>query len=575
MMTKQLKYRIAGGLLMDTTIIEHLACLEINNIILQPPFHLLSNIKWNDKGLSFDGDIEIYSNNVQKSDFIGRAPVQIKGTTTHKKQHKVNKIKHSVSKKDLEVYYKDGNGVLYFVVTIHPKSYVKQAYYRLLAPLDLKGLIDRLDANGNDSVTIPFKKLENNKLEFICKSLIKTVEKQPKQFIEASNKMKFTNYKINYADITEDSFDFFEEPAYIYGVLEDIELPIQTATMVKIAKRSSEVVTISDEQINVNYELLVTEDRITLTIENTLIFEIDKKKKTGSITLSRMRTLGSYIKCLKLVKYQLEHNQLPFESFEFSARIDDKELFNGADEDIKLHQELSNACKQIGLSENYVFNDKEDLPSLFNGIMDIFKHKKYELLSLGEKNLENTMIYNIELSEFVKVKLMFIDNEFIDFFSIAALSKIGGLIPKNLKENFRVESLSDNWENDYWKVSIYSTETVTQMREFANFSFDTLKLSYSEEYHDIRVEATINVILDFVNYFDISSDNRYLEIALDLVQRYLEKFPDSDIAKINFFIIRLKQFNKLSEEEQNDIYNILERADNINDKNLRDRKSVV
>src|SRR4051812_18621130 len=111
---------------MDTTIIEHLACLEMNTLILQPPFHLLSNINWNDKGLSFDGDIEVYSNNIKKTDFIGRAPVQIKGTTTYKKQHKKNKIKHSVDKKDLDVYYKDGKGVLYFVVTINPDSYAKQ-----------------------------------------------------------------------------------------------------------------------------------------------------------------------------------------------------------------------------------------------------------------------------------------------------------------------------------------------------------------------------------------------------------------------------------------------------------------
>ncbi|MGR5968266.1 hypothetical protein ACT7C1_08340 [Bacillus paranthracis] len=51
---------------MDTTTIEQLACLEINNLILQPPFHLHSNIQWNDKGLSFDGDIEVYSNQNKK-----------------------------------------------------------------------------------------------------------------------------------------------------------------------------------------------------------------------------------------------------------------------------------------------------------------------------------------------------------------------------------------------------------------------------------------------------------------------------------------------------------------------------
>lgn len=36
---------------------------------------------------------------------------------------------------------------------------------------------------------------------------------------------------------------------------------------------------------------------------------------------------------------------------------------------------------------------------------------------------------------------------------------------------------------------------------------------------------TINIMLDYVNYFDESTDNKYLELALDIIQRYLEKFP--------------------------------------------------
>lgn len=557
---------------MDTTIIEHLACLEINNIILQPPFHLLSNIKWNDKGLSFNGDIEVYSNNIQKSDFIGRAPVQIKGTTIHKKQYKVNKIKHPVSKKDLEVYYKDGNGVLYFVVTIDPKSYVKKIYYRILAPLDLKELLDRLEANGHDSVTIPFKKLENNKLESICKSFIQTVKKQPIRDIEASNKMKFTNYTINFSDITEDWFDIFEEPVYLYGVLEDLEIPIEIATIVDVRKSSSEVVTINHEQINVEYEFVETKDTVTLIMENSLICKFNKKKKTGSIGFSRLKTLGSTVKCLKLVKYQQENNKFPLKFLEPVFIFGGKRLLKNVDEEIKLHEFLIEACNHIGLRENYVFNEKEDLPSLFTNIINLvnhIKHIKNKSLNLDGKKLENLTTFNIILSDFITIKLMFVDNKFIDFFSIEALSKIGGHMPKYRTKNIHAESFPYNWKDAYWKVSIYSGETIKEMKKSVNFNLDTLKLSYTEEYHDINFETTINVILDFVNYFDESSDKRYLEIALDLVQRYLEKFPEDDLAKIDLYIIRLKQFNKLSEEDEFAICDISERAEKLNDKYLR------
>ena len=165
----------------DTTIIEHMACLEVNNLILQPPFRLISNIQWNDKGISFDGSIDVYNHHkITKSNVIGEVKVQVKGTTTYKKVSKKEKIKHSVKKDDLEVYYNFGVGVLYFVVTINPATHEKQAYYKILAPLDLKRLLLELNNKGKESITLSFKKLEKGYLETVCKTVIEVVKKQPK-----------------------------------------------------------------------------------------------------------------------------------------------------------------------------------------------------------------------------------------------------------------------------------------------------------------------------------------------------------------------------------------------------------
>lgn len=554
---------------MNTTIIEHLACLEINNLILQPPFQLISNIQWNDKGLSFDGDIELYSSDIRKTDFNGRVPVQVKGTTTQKKQHKKSKIKHSVNKKDLEVYYKDGSGVLYFVVTINPKTYDRQAYYRILAPLDLKGLLDQLEVNGNDSITIPFKKLNNGDLKRICTRFIRVVEKQPKKYIEASSKIKFTNYTFNYADIQENLFDPFEEPVYIYGVLENIEIPIETVELFEIRKKDSEIINIDQEEIDFQYELKETKDAVSIIIENSLTCEFSKNKATGKVNLGSIRTLGSYLKCLKLIKYQLEHNKLPFQSFEVGAKINNKKDFKNVSDDIKMYEELIEVCNKIGLRDNYIFNEEENFPSLFKGIIDIFKHKKYQLLNIEDnRKLENAMLYNLNLSNFIKIKVMFIDNEFVNFFDEKILSKIGGLVPKKTIIEATTEWDPNKWDEFYSKASIYSSESIKELQQATNFNFENVKLSFTDEYHDISVDMTINIALDFLNYFDESSDIRFMELALDLIKRYLKKFPQDDLGKINLYIIRFKQFNNLSEEEQEDILEILERAENENRKDF-------
>lgn len=74
------------------------------------------------------------------------------------------------------MYYKFGVGVLYFVVTINPTTLKKQAYYRMLAPLDLKKLLLELNNNGRDSISLDFKRLEKDTLEPLCNVFINIVK---------------------------------------------------------------------------------------------------------------------------------------------------------------------------------------------------------------------------------------------------------------------------------------------------------------------------------------------------------------------------------------------------------------
>ncbi|MEG7831728.1 DUF4365 domain-containing protein [Bacillus bombysepticus] len=562
-------------LLMDTTTIEHLACLEINTLILQPPFHLHSNVQWNDKGISFDGDIEVYNDyQKKKANFIGKVPIQIKGTTTFKRVHKKGKIKHSVDKKDLEVYYNNNCGVLYFVVTINPTTYQRQAYYRILAPLDLKSLLSTLDKNKKESITIPFKRMEANNLESVCKTLINAVERQPKHYIEALTEPEFTHYKISFVDIKKETFDFFEEPAYVYGVLEDIEMPLEVAHITEISKFDNETICLNDEKIHINYHAVETVEKRIVVIEETLTFELDKTKNTCAVHLGKLKTLASYVKCLQLIDYLLKHNQLPFQSIQLNAKLNQKENFQNIENDIKLYIELIDICNQIGINENYVFNAEEDLLFLFNAIFDIFKNRNYDSLNLPEhEKLQTFKIYNIEISKYVKLKLIYIDDKLINFYSEEVLTKIGGLLPKaGIDNKFEKDTwVPENWNEYYQKISVYLSQDIEEMVEDTNFDFDILKASFSDKYHDIGAGdgLTINVSLNFMKYYDKYNDEKYLELALYLNQRYLVKFPKSDIAKVNIYLIKLKQRRVLSSEEQDDILNIQERAENNKDQKLR------
>ncbi|MEK4908370.1 DUF4365 domain-containing protein [Niallia circulans] len=556
----------------STTIIEHLACLEINKLILQPPFHLISNIQWNDKSISFDGDIEVYQNqNIEKSNFINRVPVQVKGTTIQKTVILKDKISHQVNKKDLEVYYKDGKGVLYFVVTINPLTYARQAYYKLLAPLELKSLISQLNLNSNNSIALHFKLLKTGSLEELCKSFLDVVEKQPKHYIEMSSDREYTHYKIDFVDIKGDSFNLFDETAFIYGLTnENIQIPVKAATIDQINVFHQEAVNIDSTDIYFNYYITATNKNYIIKIEETLTFELDLQKKTGKLHLERLKTLGSYLKCLKLLRYYLEHDNLPFKIITIDIKLDNKDQFNNIDEEIDSYIELIEVCKQIGINEDYIFNKEENLPLLFNSIINIFKNENYESLKIQNGKLEDSNIININLSNYIRLKFWNVNNKLINFYSEEILTTIGGLVPKSDYQEKPTKNLSDNetWDDYYYHVSIYSSTPISDSIKDTNFDFEIVKKSFSEKYHDIQAGLTINTSLDFLEYYDISHDERFLELSFELNKRYLNKFPESDIAKINIFLVKLKKGQTLTKEEKHTILEIQESAEINKERNI-------
>ncbi|OMI26580.1 hypothetical protein BTA31_13240 [Bacillus haynesii] len=542
---------------MDNIIIEHLACLEINNCILQEPFHMISNVQWNDKGLSFDGNITLYqSNQIKKENFVGIVPIQIKGTTRYKKTSKQNKFRHPIDKKDLEVYYKNGAGVIYFVVTVNPENYVRQAYFKLLAPLDLKQLLEQLDSSGNDSVTVSFKKLKYRQLEPLCKMFLNIVDKQPKYYIDVSSNKNYKEYKINYTYLqTDENFNLFEEHGYVYGVTtENIDIPVGTAIMQHVHTEKRDIVELENEKLEIQYFVMVTKSEIILEIEKSLRFEFNKNTQKGKLNLGEARSLNSFLKCLKLIRYLCRFNRLPLASG-YAVKFNEPERFANIDEEIEQYKEVMEVAKDLGISLDYVFDETEDLSLLFRSIIDIFKNKKYHLLNIEDKR----KLINVKLSDSITVAVIYQEyqNKFINFFSNEALNYIAGFAPKGEKT---VEFDNETWKENYWRLSIYGAQSIEDLASKINFNFDILKKSFNSEYHDIESPQTINMILDFITYYDENQDTRYLELASDLIQRYLEVFPKNEIALINLYQIKIRQKGKLNDDEKHEILDILEKS---------------
>ncbi|MFP7737296.1 DUF4365 domain-containing protein [Priestia aryabhattai] len=450
------------------------------------------------------------------------------------------------------------------------------AYYRILAPLEVRSLLSRLDLSGKKSIPLDLTQFKNRDLEPFCNTFIEEIDKQSKHFTEASEKEEASNYKVDFVNMQKAAFNLFEGMIHVYGIPDDgIRLPVEEAKLDELKIRKNEVVYMNSESTFVTYQIIETEKGFKVVIEDTLTLDFDKRKKSGVFHLEKVKSLSSYMKCLRLINYYIQRNKFPFQYLKLSGgTLNVKGHLQQIEKEIEYYKELIDICNQIGISENYIFDDKEDLPSLFNAIINIFKNKQYSLLNIRQEKLKKTEIINIELSKYVKLALVYADRCFLSLYSEEALkimdrnSSITDVASNQGKDIVKSVMLPDNRENYDQKVSIFASRKIEEMVKDTNFDFEIVKLSFADEHHDIQADLTITSSLGYIDFYDKTLDENYLKLALDLNQRYLAKYPEDDIAKVNIYLIKLKQGYELPEDEQNDLYNIKARAEMDNEQTI-------
>ncbi|MED0992118.1 hypothetical protein [Bacillus nitratireducens] len=545
---------------MDTLIIEYLACLEVNRMILQDPYHLVSEVQFNDRSPSFDGEIIIYNSDILKKNNIkGTVKIQIKGTTTHKRLKTNRKIKHPINKIDLEVYKKIGEGVLYLVVLINKHSKKMQTYYNALTPLDIERFLNVIKSKEQDSLSIDFKLLQEGALEQICKIQMENVKKQPSSFIELSKNKDFEKYKIEYTIISSEQkeFSFFENVGYVYGVDGEYEMPLEAMVADRLQINKEESIVIDGENISVRYHITESKNDLNIEFENTLIFEISKKTKTGKFNMKRLTSINSYIKACKILKYILENKKFPSEIYEIGASINKVEKFNTICEEIKQYEDLLETCKRIGISGDYVFNEKENSDDLFTGICNVFREQKYKLIS-GESKIDGQIILRLKLSEYITL-LLFKDekdNMFYNMFDEKIFQRLAAFIPKNPGE------FNPN-KDTYNNVSIYAVYKIREdLLSLTNFNFETYKKSFDNKRHDKGLMENNQIALDLISTYDECGNIAYLELAKRLLEDLIESQHDKQIQTMNLLQIKKRINQKLESEEENYLYDLLETTDN-------------
>lgn len=130
----------------------------------------------NDKEPFWDGAICVFSEKSHtKETFMGRMPVQVKGTENN--DFSKDEIKFRVSTTDLKGYLKDG-GAIFFVVYIGNNGLCKKIYYIELTPIRIRVILDEAKGQKSKFITLKTFPTDNNAKTTIFMNCLQHCKKQ-------------------------------------------------------------------------------------------------------------------------------------------------------------------------------------------------------------------------------------------------------------------------------------------------------------------------------------------------------------------------------------------------------------
>lgn len=289
----------------NTKRIEESATTALKAALLRCPI-LESYIDSNDKTPSWDGTVFVYkSEKTKKDNFVGRVPIQIKGTS---KVIVSDTTTFSCSVADLRNYYKDG-GCIFFLICVDVNSGNSKIFYKTLLVMDLDKIIK--GAGKQKTITIPLNLFPNeaNEIASIFMQFADNVHKQT-GFI-GKNIPTIESLEANGSEITSLTFtasgmglSWDEVPKflsthdfYLYAKIKglDVDIPIDKVTGAIVSKHVDGEVRVKERCFFSAYQVVYENGKPFIRIGKGIRVRIGTEDNRITIHIDRLDTLSDFI----------------------------------------------------------------------------------------------------------------------------------------------------------------------------------------------------------------------------------------------------------------------------------------
>lgn len=525
---------------LSNSTIERIAVTKLNDVLNNSEF-LEADIHFNDKTVSWDGEIFLYKNAGKKSsDFYGKVSVQVKGTQVLP-ENLTETIKYPVKIIDIKNYQKEG-GVIFFVVYIvSNKQY--RIYYQKLLPYELAMIIRQ--AKKQKTKNIPFIPFPKNK-EKMNKIFFNFCDDRKRQYSTTPDTIDLSDIDINsniriFSRINN-VFEIFDDSIYIYKQITGEVCQV-------ITKAFPESITFHD----INAKVIIDGKIYAKNVS----FEVDKEKHEkfiiyNCVTLKKIEdtkvkidlpfagTLSEYICGLEFLKALKKGKKIQIGNFIEGQNIDLDDDIDIIDSNIRFWKNVKVLLQTLHVNKE--LNMEQISENSINTLALLYQYivEKRSCTSYEDKDRNA----NMQIVEIGNIKLLLVNIiknkqvNYIDFFQW---------------EHFKC-SLNDQIGTSY-PTSIYVKLPKEYLLDIDNIDFKAIKVSVTSiPYSRLHGEAVNQFILELLRVFDESKREEFWNLAESL-SKWLMEQEENIIYRLNYYQI-IKRKRVFTHNEFKEIQNL-------------------
>lgn len=470
--------------------------------------HQKAEIPIGDKGISFDGHIDVMKDSSERKDsFLGKVPVQVKGTGVKKFSKSTRNF--SLELEHFRNFYKT-NGAILFVVEVDDSANTK-IFYKQLLPYELNFLIKQYGHQQKRQITL--RALNDTTIEFLCNRFLTESRKQAINLIDNNpfKKQDFTSFRMSSLTFNPEKDNDIEEHDFtLYGVIGELQVPIGLIKLIGEVSEGLETFIIEGTEykdVMVEIEVNKSTNHVTFTFEKSLEIKVTDDK-TFKFDIKKFISVDTQLKTLPILIALLSGKEIFFKEAGHvfkGGRINDPTILTKVK---NLYQDFFNlevAFKILSIELDTLFKDEP--PNLQQNIrffVDVVVNN--DLTKASKDIFEERQFYTFDLGGLIF--LLYREKEpmphLINAFSEEVISKNAILEIRDSKDK-----LIKNCP-----TSVYIRMEPNELSSFINVDFEIVFKSFEKI---IPIMGAFNYINEFclncLTVYDETNRKEFLQLA--------------------------------------------------------------